>query len=103
LAKFQNSMPVPLQWTNMHLAWNVLNSEPDKNLQSAEEMAARYGVSTSTFLLWFHSKIVPGVQVQRKRHRFDPQQVEAALREHAKTLPQNGAGKFPRFPANTEG
>lgn len=73
------------------------SSDQTEHLVSAKEMAAHYGVSSSTFLLWFHSRIVPGVQIAKRRHRFDPDQVEMALKKHARGLADNAAGKFPRF------
>ncbi len=60
-----------------------MSSKEPGELLSTKEMAARYGVARSTFLLWYHSGIVPAETQGKKNHRFDGEKVETALRHYA--------------------
>ncbi len=75
----------------------MISKQPNE-LLSTMEMAARYGVARTTFLLWYHSGIVPGETQGKNHHKFDREKVEAALREHAQSAMQADS-KRPRMAA----
>jgi len=58
-------------------------SAPEE-LATPRELAAKYGVALSTFLSWHHAGIFPAEVAVGKIYRFDPDQVDAGLKRHAR-------------------
>ena len=54
---------------------------PPTGLESAAQIAERYGVSDRTIFNWLYAGIIPAAVRVGKVVRFDPAQVDAALRE----------------------
>ena len=50
-------------------------------LQTASELAPSLKISERTLRRWAQQNIVPAIRVTRRTLRFDPQAVEAALRQ----------------------
>lgn len=56
-------------------------------LLTAEEMALRLRLRPSTIKRWVHEGIIPSIRVSGKVVRFDPKDVESALRKRAISRP----------------
>ncbi|MEO5916527.1 MAG: hypothetical protein ABIS50_19985 [Luteolibacter sp.] len=63
-------------------------TETASELRTASQMAAIYGVSPSTFTLWYDKRIVPGEFTKSRCPRFDPERVAKALKQYARENPQ---------------
>ena len=53
--------------------------------ESAKEIASHYGVSRRKVLDWYYAGIIPAAMHVGRVLRFDPVEVEAALRKATKT------------------
>jgi len=55
------------------------------DLLTAEELAQRLRLRPSTIKRWAHAGIIPFIRLSGKVVRFDPEDVEGALRKRAAT------------------
>jgi hypothetical protein len=56
---------------------------PPTGLESAAQIAERYGVTDRTVLNWLYRDVIPAAIRIGKVVRFDPAQVDVALRENS--------------------
>ena len=49
-----------------------------------EEEASRLGISKPQLLCLFHAGVIPGMRISERIILFDPEEVDAALKDHTR-------------------